>query len=69
MVNSHSKLMYFEIGFRKFKVERVTEHHYELTVTEDGEEYKSDFTGSLAYEKCLAEIVSYSEISENDYND
>ena len=61
--------MYFEQGFRKFKVERVTEHHYELTVVEDGKEYKTSFTGSLAYEKCLAEIVSYAEICENDYND
>jgi hypothetical protein len=61
--------MYFEAGFRKFKVERVTEHHYELTVTENGEEYRSGFTGSLAYEKCLAEILSYSEISKNEYED
>ena len=68
-LNENNREVYFEIDYRKFKVERITEKHYELTVFEDGKFFGTyNFTGSLAYEEALAEILSYSEITDDDYN-
>ena len=62
------KFKYYEIDNRKFMVEKITENHYELTVFENEEFLGTyNFTGSMAYEEALAEIVSYSEIDERDF--
>ena len=62
------KFKYYEIDNRKFMVEKITENHYELTVFENGEFIGTyNYTGSTAYEEALAEIVSYSEIDERDF--
>ena len=61
---------YYEIGNRKFKVEKINDKHYELTLIEDGKFFYSwNFTGNNAYAEVLAEILSYSEITQEDYND
>lgn len=68
-LNEDNREVYFGIDNRKFKVERITEYHYELTVFENGKFFGSyNFTGSLAYEEALAEILSYAEITDEDYN-
>ena len=68
-LNEDNREVYFEIDYRKFKVERITEKHYELTVFEGGEFFGSyNFTGAHAYEEVLAEILSYAEITDEDYN-
>lgn len=64
------KFKYYEIDNRKFMVEKITEDHYELTVFENGEFFGTyNYTGSTAYAEVLAEIVSYSEIDERDYDE
>ena len=68
-LNENNREVYFEIDNRKFKVERISEYHYELTVFENGKFVGTyNYTGSLACEKAFAEILSYSEISDEDYN-
>ena len=62
------KFKYFEIDNRKFKLERVTEDFYELIVHEKGEFYSYCFEGTNAYGEALAEILSYSEITEEEYD-
>ena len=69
MFNRNTKVMYFEAGLRKFKVERVTEYHYKLTVVENGEKIVHNFKGSVAYEQALIEVVSYAEIDEGDFEE
>lgn len=68
---------YYEIDNRKFKVERIDTFDYktktestmyELTVFENDKFIGSYcFHGNNAYGECLAEILSYSEISDEDY--
>lgn len=65
---------YFEIGRLRFKVEKISEDHYELTVidnfmAEDREFYSYNFTGETAYAEVMEEILSYSEISEDEYDE
>ena len=60
---------YYEIANRKFKVEKINERHYELTMFENGEFVGTwNFEGANAWGECLDEILSYSEISDEDYN-
>lgn len=60
---------YYEIDNRKFKVEEISEEHYELTMFENGEFVGTwNFTGKTAHAEVLAEILSYSEITDEDYN-
>ena len=78
MVNIKNKFTYFEVGNRKFKVERIDSYDYkthkesvgfELTIFEDEKFYGTyNFVGNNAWGECLAEILSYSEITEDDYN-
>ena len=61
---------YFNIGNRYFKIEKVNENFYELTMFEDKTFIGTwCFTGKNAYAEIQAEILSYSEISEEDYNE
>lgn len=62
------KFKYYEIDNRKFKLERISDTFCELTVYEDGEFLGTYcFRGDTAYAEALAEIVSYSEIDERDF--
>ena len=62
------KFKYYEIDNRKFMVEKINDKFYELTVFEN-EEFLGTycFEGDTAYAEALAEIVSYSEIDERDF--
>lgn len=62
------KFKYYEIDNRKFMVEKIDDKFYELTVFENGEFLGTYcFKGDTAYAEALAEIVSYSEIDERDF--
>jgi len=68
-LNDTNREAFFEIDNRKFKVERIGETHYELTVFENGEFTGTyNYTGERAYEEALLEILSYSAITDEDYN-
>ena len=63
------KFKYYEIDNRRFKIEQIAEYHYELIVFENEKFYGSyNFEGNNAYGEALAKILSYSEITEEDYN-
>lgn len=60
---------YYEIDNRKFKVEQIGEEHYELTMFENGNFVGTwNFIGKYACAEVLSEVLSYSEISDDDYN-
>lgn len=63
------KFKYYEIDNRKFKLEQITDDLCELVIFE-GENFVGTycFDGKNARVKALAEILSYSEIDEDDYN-
>ena len=73
MVNAKNTFTYFEVENRKFKLEKIGLRSgvpfYELTVFEDEKFYGTYcFEGANAYAEALAEILSYSEITEEDYD-
>lgn len=65
MVNKDNHFTYFEIDNRKFKLEKCRDDLYEITMFEDGKFGGTWCFGS--FESALAEILSYSEIDEDDY--
>ena len=67
-------MKYYEMGRFKFKVEKLgvegINATYSLTVLEDGRfESNHIFKGANAYAKCLAEMISYAEIDEKDFEE
>ena len=64
-----NKFKYYEIGNRKFSLEHISDDFYELVIFEENHFIGTYcFEGSTAYADALAEILSYSEIDEDDYN-
>ena len=64
------KYKYFQIDNRKFRIERIDDRFCELTVFEDNEFLGTYcFEGTNAYEEAQAEILSYSEIDEKDWDE
>ena len=66
MTYKENRFTYFKIGNRKFQLEKCCEDLWEITMFEGGK-----FRGTWCfgdYEGALANILSYSEITEDDYN-
>jgi len=63
------KFKYYEIDNRRFKVEQITDDLCEVIIFE-GENFVGSycFEGKDARAEALAEILSYSEINEDEYN-
>lgn len=66
MVNKNNRNTYFEIGNRKFDLEKCNDNLYEITMFENDKFGGTWVFGS--FESALAEILSYAEISNEDYN-
>jgi len=64
-----NRYRYYMVDNRRFKVEQIAEDHYELIVFKNEEFIGSyNFEGDNAYGEALAKILSYNEISEEEYN-
>lgn len=63
------KTTYYEIDGRKFKLEQIRKNAYWLTVREDRCDLHYPFKGQTAYADAMAEILSYSEIDQDDFAD
>lgn len=65
-------IKYYQVDNMKFKLEKIiatSDTMYELTMFEDGKFQGTwVFTGSKAHAEALAEILSYTEIDEKDYD-
>lgn len=61
---------YYQIDNRKFRLERVSDTFYHLELMEGDDKYFAfNFKGDRAKEEAIAEIISYSEIDEKDYEE
>ena len=58
---------YYQIDNRKFKLEKISDTYYRLRLIEGEDKFVFNFKGDRAKEEALAEIISYSEIDEKDY--
>lgn len=59
------KIRYYEIDNRKWKLEAVTKELYQLTLFED-----EKYAGAWCFKseaEAMTEILSYAEITEEDY--
>ena len=63
------KTKYFEIDNRRFKLEKVREDLYWLTVKWKLGTQSFSFKGVTAYADAMAEILSYSEIDQAYWED
>lgn len=64
-----ANVKYYQIDNRKFKLERISDTFYRLELIEENDKLVFDFKGNRAKEEALAEIISYSEIDERDYEE
>ena len=63
------RVTYYELGFRKFSLEIINPTLCELMLWEDDKFFGSwVFEGATAYSEALAEILSYAEIDEDEFN-
>lgn len=63
------KTKYYEIDGRKFKLDQISAFMCALTIREDGYDSETKYIGQTAYERAMAEILSYSEIDQDDFAD
>lgn len=63
------RVTYYELGFRKFSLEVINPTFCELMLWEDDKFFGSwVFEGATACSEALAEILSYAEIDEDEFN-
>lgn len=63
------KPKYFEIDGRRFRLEQISARRCDLTIREDGCDSVTRYIGQTAYARAMAEILSYSEIDQDDFAD